>query len=63
MESSIRSVPRTFPKETDVTHVHVSTEEHIGVPTTYVVSEDAACLRKSIESNSLVRCLCVCSLD
>jgi len=48
MESSIRSVPGTFPKETDVTHVHVSTEEHIGVPVTYVVSDDYACLRKPI---------------
>ena len=63
MESSIRSVPGTSPKETDVTHVHVRTEEQIGVPATFVVSEDSACLRKSIESNSVLSRLCVCLLD
>jgi len=49
MESSIRLVPGTFPKETDVTHVHVRSTEQSGVPATHVVSEDYACLRKSIE--------------
>jgi len=63
MESSIRSVPGTSPKETDVTHVHVRTEEQIGVPATFVVSEDSACLRKSSESNSVLSRFSVCLLD